>query len=137
MLNRYIEAQKDKYGQALQEVRNGCKQSHWMWFIFPQIKGLGHSSTSRYYAIQDIEEAKEYLAHPILGHRLQEICKELLVLAIGDAHRIFGSPDDLKLRSCMTLFDSVQPGTVFQKVIDKFFNGEKDNRTLSILKSNA
>src|SRR5690606_6710064 len=113
-------------------IRSGRKRSHWMWYIFPQIKGLGFSETSRYYAIQDLEEAKAYLNDPILGFRLREITAELLKLNESDAHKIFGSPDDLKLKSCMTLFAMVNAPEAndFKKVLDKFFNGRTDEITL-------
>lgn len=134
-LTRFISAQEAVFETALDEIRNGKKQSHWMWFIFPQIQGLGFSQTSKFYAIKDLGEADAYLKHPVLGDRLLRICKELLRLKGDDAHRIFGSPDDLKLKSSMTLFSSV-PDTdpVFQAVLDKFFGGAKDLNTLHILK---
>ena len=133
-LQRFIEAQKREYTIALSEIKNGKKRSHWMWYIFPQIQGLGFSETSRYYAIQNKEEAAAYLQHPVLGSRLIQICNELLSLQSNNAGNIFGSPDDVKLKSSMTLFASL-PNTdpVFQAVLDKFFNGTKDNQTLRIL----
>jgi len=133
-LQRFINAQEANYPAALAEVKNGRKQSHWMWYVFPQVKGLGFSETSKYYAIEDMKEAEEYLKHPVLGKRLVFICNELLALKTNDASKIFGSPDDLKLRSSMTLF-SLVPGThpIFQLVLDKFFNGAKDNKTLQII----
>jgi uncharacterized protein (DUF1810 family) len=133
-LKRFIDAQESSYAIALSEIKSGRKRSHWMWYIFPQIKGLGFSETSMYYAIKDIEEAEEFLRHPILGNRLIEISKELLKLESNNAHQILGSPDDIKLHSSMTLFSSV-PGAspVFEDVLRKFFNGEKDNKTLQIL----
>ena len=104
-----------------------------MWYIFPQIQGLGHSQTAKFYAINDLNEAKEFLHHPVLGKRLIEICSELYNLKSDNAHSIFGSPDDVKLRSSMTLF-SLVPGAdpIFQKVLDKFFDGKKDEKTLAI-----
>lgn len=96
-----------------------------MWFIFPQPKGLGRSSTSMYYGLDDVEEAREYLNNPIPGVRLREITKELLRLPYSNPHSIFGSPDDMKLRSCMTLFDAIEPNSIFQQVIDKFFSMER------------
>ncbi|HEY4323750.1 MAG TPA: DUF1810 domain-containing protein [Mucilaginibacter sp.] len=133
-LKRFIEAQETSYANALSEVKNGRKLSHWMWFTFPQVKGLGFSETSKYYAIKDINEAVNFINHPILGARLTDICNELLKLRVNNANEIFGSPDDLKLKSSMTLFASL-PGAnpVFQSVLDKFFNGTKDNRTLQII----
>ena len=130
-LDRFVEAQASTYATALAEVRSGRKRSHWMWFIFPQIQGLGFSSTSRYYALRDVQEATAYLAHPVLGARLLAISEELLALPGHDASRIFGSPDDLKLRSCMTLFAAV-PGApaVFGEALTKFFQGAPDAQTL-------
>ncbi|HEY2580862.1 MAG TPA: DUF1810 domain-containing protein [Mucilaginibacter sp.] len=133
-LKRFIEAQETSYPIALSEVKNSRKRSHWMWYIFPQIKGLGFSETSKYYAIKDINEAAEFINNPILGPRLVDICCELLNITVNDANEIFGSPDDLKLKSSMTLFASL-PGAnpVFQSVLDKFFSGTKDDRTLQII----
>jgi uncharacterized protein (DUF1810 family) len=133
-LNRFIDAQEDSYATALSEIKSGKKQSHWMWYIFPQIKGLGFSETSMYYAIKDIEEAEAFLNHPVLGSRLIEISKELLKLQSNNAHQILGSPDDVKLHSSMTLFSSLAGASpVFEEVLRKFFNGEKDQKTLQIL----
>ncbi|HXB28439.1 MAG TPA: DUF1810 domain-containing protein [Puia sp.] len=133
-LKRFTDAQENSYSMALSEIQQGRKQSHWMWFIFPQIAGLGFSETSRYYAIKDLQEADEFLKHPVLGSRLINISRELLKLKTTDAHSVFGNPDDLKLKSSMTLF-SMLPGTdpVFQFVLEKFFNGEKDSKTLHII----
>jgi uncharacterized protein (DUF1810 family) len=123
-LERFTEAQETDYKIALSEIKNGRKQSHWMWYIFPQIQGLGFSETSRYYAIKDLLEAAAFLQHPLLGSRLVQICDALLGLPDNDANKIFGSPDDLKLKSCMTLFSVLQnTNPVFQLVFDKFFNG--------------
>lgn len=132
-LERYIKAQERDYSRALSEIRNGRKISHWMWYIFPQIAGLGYSEMSHHYAIKDMDEAKEYLAHPVLGKRLIEISNALLNHS-QSARSIMGSPDDLKLRSCMTLF-SLVPGAdpVFEQVLKKFFDGKKDNATLELL----
>jgi uncharacterized protein (DUF1810 family) len=134
-LKRFIDAQESSYAIALSEIKSGRKRSHWMWYVFPQIKGLGFSETSMFYAIKDIEEAEAFLQHPILGHRLIEISKELLKLESNNAHQILGSPDDVKLHSSMTLFSST-PGAspVFEDVLRKFFNGEKDDKTLQILR---
>lgn len=133
-LKRFIEAQEADYQIALSEIKNGRKQSHWMWYIFPQIHGLGFSETSKFYAIKNIQEAEEFLMHPILGYRLNEICNKLLELKSNDANKIFGSPDDLKLKSSMTLFSSLDNSNpVFQSVLEKFFNGTKDNKTLQII----
>jgi uncharacterized protein (DUF1810 family) len=134
-LNRFIEAQEQIYTQALTEIKSGKKQSHWMWYIFPQIKGLGHSSTSQFYGINNIVEAKEYLIHPILGARLRKISNVLLESDKSDAFEIFGSPDYMKLKSSMTLFAIAtdEENNVFKKVLDKFFNSSYDRRTLELL----
>lgn len=137
MIERFVQAQKDCYGRALEEIRAGEKRSHWMWFIFPQISGLGHSMTSIFFSIKDIDEAKEYLTHPVLGSRLREICEVLLGLDSNDAHSIFGSPDDIKLRSSMTLFDVVEPDSIFANVLMKFFQGKRDSKTLKILEEQS
>lgn len=121
------------YEKTLQEINNGRKKSHWMWFIFPQMKGLGCSSTSMFYGINGLDEAREYLAHPILGSRLREITRVLLQLDTNDAHAIFGSPDDMKLCSCMTLFDKISPNDIFARVLDKYFDGHRDRRTINIV----
>ena len=133
-LNRFIDAQAADYQRALAEIRNGRKRTHWMWYVFPQIQGLGLSETARFYALKDAREAAAFLAHPVLGPRLLEISTALLGLATGNATTVMGSPDDLKLRSCMTLFAAL-PGTppVFQQVLDKFYGGARDEKTLRIL----
>lgn len=134
-LERFYAAQKDSYGQALKEIKNGRKRSHWMWYIFPQIAGLGMSSTAQYYAITDLQEAKKYMADNVLGGRLLEISGALLDLETDDAHEVFGYPDGMKLRSSMTLFSAAAPEQeVFQKVLDKYFGGKQDERTLQLLK---
>jgi len=133
-LSRFLDAQKSDYQTALAEIQNGRKRSHWMWYIFPQIQGLGFSETSKFYAIQDAAEAEAYLAHPVLGSRLLEISNALLKLSSSNATSIFGSPDDLKLKSSMTLFASLpNADPVFRAVLEKFFNGAKDNKTLQML----
>ena len=133
-LERFVRAQIGSYETALWEIRRGRKCSHWMWYVFPQIAGLGMSSTAQYYAIQDLQEAEEYLAHPILGPRLLEISRALLDLETNDAYAVFGWPDDLKLRSSMTLFScAAVDEPVFQQVLDKYYGGEPDERTLSLL----
>jgi len=134
-LERFIDAQEASYEIALSEIKSGRKKSHWMWYIFPQVQGLGFSETSKFYAIKDIGEAKAFLEHPVLGERLVRICNALLHLESDNAHNIFGSPDDLKLRSSMTLFSSLNINPVFQKLLDKFFNGIKDDKTLQIIGS--
>jgi len=133
-LERFIDAQQRDYDIALAEIKQGKKRSHWMWYIFPQIQGLGFSETSSYYAIKDKEEAISYLKHPVLGTRLLQICHVLLQLTDKNATNIFGYPDDLKLKSSMTLFASLpNADPVFQAVLNKFFNKAKDERTLQIL----
>ena len=133
-LERFIEAQKTVYEIALSEIKRGKKQSHWMWYIFPQIQGLGFSETSKFYAIKDIGEAEEFLKHPVLGERLVRISNALLELESDNANKIFGSPDDLKLKSSLTLFSSLNLNPVFQMVLDKFYNGMRDDKTLEILR---
>lgn len=133
-LQRFIDAQEGVYPMALAEITKGRKQSHWMWFIFPQLQGLGSSQTSKFYAIRDIDEAAAYLNNPVLGNRLIHICEVLLRLESYDAHNVFGSPDDLKLKSSITLFASVPNASpVFKAVLDTFFNGAKDSTTLQLL----
>lgn len=132
-LERFINAQQYGYPVALYELKAGYKESHWMWFIFPQYKGLGYSSTAKYYAIQSKEEAIAYVHHPILGKRLIEISQVLLDLNCDDATAIFGSPDDLKLKSCMTLFYIVSKEAIFQQVLDQFYHGQYDQKTIELL----
>lgn len=136
-LTRFLDAQNQVYLKALSEIKNGQKESHWMWFIFPQLKSLGRSETAKFYGISGIEEAAAYLAHPILGKHLVEIAETFLTIDGKTAHAILGSPDDLKLRSSMTLFANV-PGahSVFEKVIQKYFNGFQDELTLQVLLKN-
>jgi uncharacterized protein (DUF1810 family) len=134
-LARFVVAQSDSYSAALEEIRAGRKRSHWMWFVFPQLQGLGSSSTARFYAIKSVAEAEAYLAHSVLGPRLQEIAEVLLGVEGKSASEIFGSPDDLKLRSCATLFGNVsEPGSVFERVLEKFFDGEPDPETVRLLR---
>lgn len=132
-LERFLEAQEQTYDIALNEIRSGRKRSHWMWFIFPQVKGLGHSSTTQRYAIQDRKEAEDYLNHPVLSKRLIEISEALLKLDIDDVSKIFDRPDDLKLKSSMTLFYLISQKAVFKSVLEKFFDGEIDERTVELL----
>jgi uncharacterized protein (DUF1810 family) len=133
-LTRFVDAQNQVYLTAFSEIRNGRKETHWMWFIFPQLKGLGKSSTASYYGITGLEEARAYLKHPILGKHLVEICSALLAVEGKEASEIFGSPDDLKLQSSMTLFSQVEGAdNVFQRVLDKYFRGKPDGKTMAIL----
>ena len=133
-LERFLDAQETDYAIALSEIKNGKKESHWMWYSFQQVLGLGYTSTSILYAIKDLNEATAYLNHEILGNRLIGISNALLALETNDARKVFGSPDHMKLRSSMTLF-SLVPGAenVFQLVLDKFFKGKKDEETLHLL----
>lgn len=134
MLDRFLEAQRGDYAAALAEVRRGRKTSHWMWYIFPQIAGLGQSSTARYYSIRDLEEAREYYAHPMLGQRLREITSVLLALRGSDPVAVFGGIDSMKLKSSMTLFTAAAPDDpLFRQVLDKYYGGEQDSLTLRLL----
>lgn len=134
-INRFIEAQKYDYDVALSEVKNGKKINHWMWYIFPQIKGLGKSEMAKYYGITDLEEAREYLNNKILGTRLIEISNELLKLNTNNPIEVFGYIDSMKLKSCMTLFDYISNNdSVFCKVLEKFYNKERDINTINICK---
>ena len=133
-LERFVEAQEAVYARALTELRAGKKQSHWMWFIFPQIAGLGHSAMAQMYAIASLDEARAYLAHPLLGARLRECCEAVMAIEGKTAHQIFGSPDDLKFRSCLTLFARATPDQpLFQDLLEKYYDGEADELTLQKL----
>jgi uncharacterized protein (DUF1810 family) len=133
-LSRFLRAQEGDYARALSEIRDGRKHSHWMWYIFPQVAGLGASATSERYAIKSLAEAEAYLAHPVLGPRLRECAAAALAVEGRSALEVFGSPDDLKLRSCATLFACVSPpGSVFDRLLDKYFRGVRDGRTLDLL----
>lgn len=133
-LARFVQAQEGVYDEALAEVRAGSKRSHWMWFIFPQFDGLGFSATSRLYAVKSVAEAEAYLAHPVLGKRLLECAEAALAVQGKTAREVFGSPDDMKLRSCATLFARVSPpGSVFHRLLDRYFQGKPDEKTLRLL----
>jgi uncharacterized protein (DUF1810 family) len=133
-LSRFLSAQQNIYPKVIIELRNGKKTSHWMWFIFPQIEGLGQSSTAKYYSIKSIDETKQYLAHPILGKRLLECSSILLNINGKTVEEILGYPDNLKLKSCITLFKFVYPeNKIFTDVLNKYFADEEDYRTISIL----
>ncbi len=133
-LQRFVDAQAGAYEQALMELRAGRKQSHWIWFVFPQIVGLGASPTARAYAIQNMAEAQAYLAHPLLGPCLRECCQAMQNIRGQSARDVLGAPDDLKFRSSMTLFAEAAPDEVmFYNLLDKYFDGEPDERTLEIL----
>ena len=131
---RFLEPQRSGYPTALAEMRNGRKDNHWMWYIFPQLRGLGQSDMARYYRIEDLAEARAYLNHPVLGQRLREITQVLLELPESDPRKIFGWPDDLKLCSCMTLFEQVSDEDLFGQVLQKFFGGQADMVTLHLLR---
>lgn len=134
-LTRFLTAQQPIYPQVLKELQNGKKTTHWMWFIFPQIEGLGHSPTAKYYSIKNSAEAKEYLAHPVLGKRLLGCSNIILKIKDKSADEIFGYPDNMKLQSCMTLFNFIAPEQkIFDDVLQKYFAAEKDKKTLDILK---
>ena len=133
-LRRFVDAQANVYERALSEITSGRKQSHWMWFIFPQMEGLGISSISKRYAIRSVAEARAYLAHPLLGPRLLACAGASLAVHTSSALELFGSPDDMKLRSCATLFASVSAeGSVFSQLINKYFDGKPDDRTLQLI----
>jgi uncharacterized protein (DUF1810 family) len=129
-LDRFVRAQAADYGQALSELRDGKKRSHWMWYTFPQIEGLGHSPMSQRYSIKSAAEARAYLDHPVLGPRLRECAVVVQDIMGRSALEIFGSPDDMKLRSCATLFASVSDDAIFEQVLQKYFDGQPDEETL-------
>jgi len=134
-LNRFIDAQELNYRSALAEITAGRKISHWMWYVFPQYDGLGFSATSRHYAIKSPVEAEAYLGHPVLGPRLGECVDALLSVTGKTAHQIFGSPDDLKLKSCMTLFAHISAeGSAFDQVLARYFEGQRDAKTLELVR---
>jgi len=133
-LSRFIQAQAGQYDQALAEIRAGRKRSHWIWYIFPQLRGLGRSYNSEYYGLEGIEEATDYLSHPALGPRLIDITRALLALPGSNATAVMGSPDDLKLQSCMTLFSLVDHADpAFREVLEKYYNGVADQNTVRML----
>ncbi|MDK1377046.1 MULTISPECIES: DUF1810 domain-containing protein [unclassified Sinorhizobium] len=133
-LERFVKAQESTYRAALAELTAGAKRTHWMWFIFPQIEGLGHSPTAQYYALANLDEARAYLRHPLLGHRILECTEAVNAVQGRSALEIFGRPDDLKFRSSMTLFERAAPTVgVFARALDRYFDGERDPRTLEKL----
>ncbi|MFA6052913.1 MAG: DUF1810 domain-containing protein [Methylobacter sp.] len=133
-LSRFTSAQESIYDSVLAELRNGRKRTHWMWYIFPQIDGLGRSTTAKHYAIKSMEEARQYLNHPVLGKRLLECAEAVFAIEGRSVSEIFGYPDNLKLKSSMTLFECVTaPCSMFSRVLDKYFNGERDTLTLQLL----
>lgn len=133
-LQRFVDAQSPVYAQALAELRAGAKASHWMWFVFPQLRGLGHSSMAQHYGLADAAEARAYWRHPLLGVRLAECTAAMLALEGRSARQVLGTPDDLKFRSCMTLFAQVAPDEpAFARALDRYFDGVPDPRTLALL----
>ncbi len=133
-LNRFLAAQEGVYERALAELKGGRKRTHWMWFIFPQFEGLGYSPMARRYSIGSIEEARQYLSHPVLGKRLMECTEAVVALKGGAVSEIFGYPDDLKFKSSMTLFEKASgPGSVFSSALDRYCHGERDAATIGLL----
>ena len=133
-LMRFLQAQEGSYAQALAEMKRGRKESHWMWYIFPQLKGLGRSAMSEFYGISGMEEARAYLKDPVLGARLVEICNALLALEVEDIVQVMGRPDDKNPKSSMTLFEAAaEKPEVFQRVLEKYYQGKRDGRTLRML----
>lgn len=132
-LRRFIQAQDFVFPTVLKELQSGRKRSHWMWFIFPQLKHLGHSHNARFYGISGLDEARTYLDDAVLGERLRRVAMTILELPTDDAVEVFGGIDSMKLRSCMTLFDMVSPGDIFARVLDKYFDGRRDNITIEYL----
>lgn len=132
-LNRFVVAQDAVYDTVVSELSEGRKRSHWMWYIFPQLKHLGHSYNAKFYGISGWEEAKAYLANPILDARLRKVSEIILALPEDDAREVFGGIDAIKLRSSMTLFDLVAPNDIFSRVLEKYFNGKRDRRTIAIV----
>lgn len=134
-IERFLDGQRFGYETALAEMVKGRKNNHWIWYIFPQIKGLGHSPNAQFYGIRDLDEAREYLAHPVLGQRLREITNAVLTHKGEDIYEIMGSSiDALKLRSSMTLFDLVSPNDIFAEALDAFYSGQRDLRTIELVK---
>jgi uncharacterized protein (DUF1810 family) len=132
-LKRFIDAQEPVFDAALGELQHGHKRTHWMWFVFPQLAALGMSSTARHFGIHSVDEARAYLHHPVLGPRLRQCCETVLKVEGRSAHEIFGSPDDLKFRSCLTLFEIAAPGEpLFARCLEKFYEGRRDERTLEL-----
>jgi uncharacterized protein (DUF1810 family) len=134
-LARFVDAQQGVYETAIAEIRAGRKRSHWMWYVFPQVLGLGSSAMAQHYGIRDEEEARAYLAHPVLGQRLIECAEAICSVTGRSAREILGTPDDLKLRSCATLFAQVSPpGSVFDRVLRRYYDGQPDQATLALLR---
>lgn len=134
-VSRFVKAHESMYETALSEVRNGKKESHWIWYILPQLRGLGRSYNANYYGISGLDEARKYLKNPILAAHMKEILNELLNLSTNNPEDIFGKLDAQKLKSSMTLFDLVSLDDIYSRILDKFFNGQRDNHTLYLIKS--
>lgn len=132
-LERFVDAQEGNYAKALSELRAGHKTSHWMWYIFPQVTGLGRSSTAVLYSISGLPEARAYISHPILGERLLECCRVLSSLTGNSPEAIFGSIDAVKLRSSLTLFDQVSSSHLFKELLHKYYDGQADHATLELI----
>lgn len=132
-LARFVDAQADSYERALVEIRSGHKVTHWMWYVFPQLAGLGRSATAQKFAVRSLDEARAYLAHPILGPRLIACADAALSVKERSALEIFGSPDERKLQSCATLFARVAPKTMFAQLLDRFYQGRRDDATERLL----
>lgn len=131
-LNRFVQAQEHAYAVALQELKEGRKRSHWIWYIFPQMRVLGRSYNSNYYGLTGVGEARAYLEHQVLGPRLREVCDTIMELETDDPRSVFGGIDSVKLRSSLTLFDLVQPDDIFAALLQKYFGGHRDHRTLRL-----
>ena len=133
-LKRFVDAQEPVFAEALLELERGHKRTHWMWFVFPQLADLGVSPTAKHFGIHSLDEARAYLRHPLLGARLRQCCETLMRVQGRSAHEIFGSPDDLKLRSCLTLFELAGPEeAVFGRCLEKYYGGKRDELTLSLV----
>jgi uncharacterized protein (DUF1810 family) len=132
-IERFVLAQAPVYDQVLAELRSGRKRSHWMWFVFPQLKGLGHSHMATFYGLGGLTEAKAYLAHPVLGPRLKESVEIILAIKSASAREILGSPDDLKFFSCLTLFDAASQVDCFDRALERFYQGRRDAATIGLL----
>jgi uncharacterized protein (DUF1810 family) len=134
-LERFVQAQGPVIDAVLAELGSGRKRSHWMWFVFPQLQGLGASAMAQRYALASLEEARAYLAHPVLGQRLRQCCELMLRVPDRTAHEVLGSPDDIKFRSCVTLFrEAVPQESLFQRCLDRYYGGQADEKTLALLR---
>lgn len=134
-LERFVQAQGPVIDAVLAELGSGRKRSHWMWFVFPQLQGLGPSAMAQRYALASLEEARAYLAHPVLGQRLRQCCELMLRVPDRTTHEVLGSPDDIKFRSCVTLFrEAVPQESLFQRCLDRYYGGQADEKTLALLR---